>query len=130
MLGYVTIGTNDIERARGFYDAVLGEIGARRVMEFGESGFTMYGTGSRSPGLALTKPYNGEPAQPGNGTMPAIGVDSREKVARVHAKALELGGTDEGAPGVRGPEGERAFYGAYFRDLDGNKLCVFSIGRG
>ena len=129
MLGYVTIGTNDIERARGFYDAVLGEIRARRVMEFpDERGFTLYGTGARSPGLAVTKPYNGEPAQPGNGTMPAIGVDSREKVERVHAKALELGGSDEGAPGVRGPDGERAFYGAYFKDLDGNKLCVFSIG--
>ena len=128
MLGYVTVGTNDIDRARGFYDAVLAEIGARRVMEFGENGFTMYGTGSRSPGLALTRPYNGEAAQPGNGIMPAIGVDSREKVARVHAKALELGGSDEGTPGLRTPEGDRAFYGAYFRDLDGNKLCVFSIG--
>jgi catechol 2,3-dioxygenase-like lactoylglutathione lyase family enzyme len=129
MLGYVTIGANDIERARGFYDAVLGEIGARRVMELpDERGFTLYGTGARSPGLAVTKPYNGEPAQPGNGVMPAIGVDSRDKVERLHAKALELGGSDEGAPGVRGPEGERAFYGAYFRDLDGNKLCVFSIG--
>jgi catechol 2,3-dioxygenase-like lactoylglutathione lyase family enzyme len=131
MLGYVTIGANDIERARGFYDAVLGEIGARRVMELpDERGFTLYGTGARSPGLAVTKPYNGEPAQPGNGVMPAIGVDSRDKVERLHAKALELGGSDEGAPGVRGPEGERAFYGAYFRDLDGNKLCVFSIGGG
>ena len=128
MLGYTTIGTNDLERARAFYDAVLGEIGARRVMEFGENGFTMYGTGSRSPGLAVTRPYNGEPAQPGNGTMPAIGVDSREKVERVHAKALELGGSDEGAPGLRTPEGDRAFYGAYFRDPDGNKLCVFCIG--
>jgi catechol 2,3-dioxygenase-like lactoylglutathione lyase family enzyme len=129
MLGYVTIGANDIERARGFYDAVLGEIGARRVMELpDERGFTLYGTGARSPGLAVTKPYNGEPAQPGNGVMPAIGVDSRDKVERLHAKALELGGSDEGAPGVRGPEGERAFYGAYFRDFDGNKLCVFSIG--
>jgi catechol 2,3-dioxygenase-like lactoylglutathione lyase family enzyme len=130
MLGYVTIGTNDIEKARAFYDAVLGEIGARRVMEFGENGFTMYGTGSRSAGLALTRPYDGEPAQPGNGIMPAIGVDSREKVDRVHGRALELGGSDEGAPGLRTPEGDRAFYGAYFRDLDGNKLCVFSIGRG
>jgi catechol 2,3-dioxygenase-like lactoylglutathione lyase family enzyme len=128
MLGYVTIGTNDIERARDFYDAVLGEIGARRVMEFAENGFTMYGTGSRSPGIALTRPYDGGPAQPGNGIMPAIGVDSREKVERVHATAMTLGGSDEGAPGLRTPEGDRAFYGAYFRDLDGNKLCVFSVG--
>lgn len=131
MLGYVTIGTNDLERARAFYDAVLGEIGARRVMEFPEeNGFTLYGTGSRSPGLAVTRPHNGEPAQPGNGTMPAILVESREKVDRLHAKALSLGASTEGAPGLRTPEGDRAFYGAYFRDLDGNKLCVFTIGGG
>jgi catechol 2,3-dioxygenase-like lactoylglutathione lyase family enzyme len=128
MLGYTTVGTNDIDRARAFYDAVLGEIGARRVMEFPENGFTMYGTGGRSPGLAVTRPYNGEPAQPGNGAMPAISVDAREKVDRVHARALALGGSDEGAPGLRTPEGDRAFYGAYFRDPDGNKLCVFCIG--
>jgi catechol 2,3-dioxygenase-like lactoylglutathione lyase family enzyme len=128
MLGYTTIGTNDIDRARAFYDAVLGEIGARRVMEFPENGFTLYGTGGRSPGLAVTRPYDGEPAQPGNGAMPAISVDAREKVDRVHARALALGGSDEGAPGLRTPEGDRAFYGAYFRDPDGNKLCVFCIG--
>ena len=130
MLGYATVGTDDIDRARGFYDALLGEIGGRRVLEFPENGFTMYGTGARSPGLAVTRPYNGEAAVPGNGTMVALGMDSRDKVERLHAKALELGGSDEGAPGVRGPEGERAFYGAYFRDLDGNKLCAFCIGAG
>jgi catechol 2,3-dioxygenase-like lactoylglutathione lyase family enzyme len=130
MLAYATVGTNDLERARAFYDAVLGEIGARRVMEFAESGFTMYGTGGRSPGLAVTRPYDGRAATPGNGQMPAIGVDTRDKVERVYARALALGGSDEGAPGLRGPEGPRAFYGAYFRDLDGNKLCVFCIGGG
>jgi catechol 2,3-dioxygenase-like lactoylglutathione lyase family enzyme len=130
MLAYATVGTNDLERARGFYDAVLGEIGARRVMEFAETGFTMYGTGGRSPGLAVTPPYDGQAATPGNGQMPAIGVDSRDKVERVYGKALALGGSDEGPPGLRGPEGPRGFYGAYFRDLDGNKLCVFCIGGG
>ncbi len=130
MIGYSTLGTNDIDRARSFYDALLGEIGARRVMEFAENGFTLYGTGARKPGLAITRPYNGEPAQPGNGTMVALAMDGREQVDRLHAKALELGGTDEGGPGVRGPEGDRAFYGAYFRDLDGNKLCAFCIGAG
>jgi catechol 2,3-dioxygenase-like lactoylglutathione lyase family enzyme len=128
MLGYTTIGTDDIDRARAFYDELLAEIGARRVMQFDENGFTMYGTGGRSPGLAVTRPYDGGPARPGNGTMPAIVVDARSKVDGLHAKALELGGTDEGAPGVRGPDGEKAFYGAYFRDLDGNKLAVFCIG--
>ena len=130
MIGYATIGTNDIDRARAFYDDLLGEIGARRVMEFPENGFTMYGTGARAPGLAVTRPYNGEPATAGNGNMAAIVVDSRDKVDRLHARALELGGSDEGPPGVRGPEGDRAFYGGYFRDLDGNKLCAFCIGPG
>lgn len=130
MIGYATFGTNDIDRARAFYDALLAEIGGRRVMEFPQNGFTMYGTGERRPGLAITRPYDGGPASPGNGNMAALVMDSREKVDRLHARALELGGSDEGPPGLRGPEGDRAFYGAYFRDLDGNKLCAFAIGPG
>jgi len=130
MIGYATVGTNDIDRARTFYDDLLGEIGARRVMEFPENGFTMYGTGARSPGLAVTRPYNGEAATAGNGNMAAIALDERGKVDRLHARALELGGSDEGGPGLRGPDGDSAFYGAYFRDLDGNKLCAFCIGPG
>ena len=128
MIGYATVGTNDIDRARAFYDDLLGGIGARRVMEFPENGFTMYGTGERRPGLAITRPYDGGPARAGNGNMVALAMDSRARVDHLHARALELGGSDEGPPGVRGPEGDRAFYGAYFRDLDGNKLCVFAIG--
>lgn len=128
MIGYATLGTNDIDRARAFYDALLGEIGGRRVMEFPQNGFTMYGTGERRPGLAITRPYDGGAASAGNGNMVALVMDGREKVDRLHARALELGGSDEGPPGLRGPEGDRAFYGAYFRDLDGNKLCVFAIG--
>jgi catechol 2,3-dioxygenase-like lactoylglutathione lyase family enzyme len=130
MIGYATLGTNDIDRARAFYDALLGEIGGRRVMEFPQNGFTMYGTGERRPGLAVTRPYDGGPARPGNGTMVALAMDSRDKVDRLHARAIELGGSDEGPPGVRGEDGPRAFYGAYFRDLDGNKLCAFCIGPG
>ena len=128
MIGYATVGTNDIDRARSFYDDLLGQIGARRVMEFPENGFTMYGTGARAPGLAVTRPYNQQAAAPGNGAMVALVMDSRDKVDRLHARALELGGSDEGPPGVRGPEGDRAFYGACFRDLDGNKLCAFCVG--
>jgi catechol 2,3-dioxygenase-like lactoylglutathione lyase family enzyme len=130
MLGYVTLGTNDLERARAFYDVLLAEIGARRVMEFPETGFTMYGTGARSPGLAITRPYDRKEARAGNGNMAAIVVDARDKVHRLYDKAIELGGSDEGPPGLRGPDGDRAFYGAYFRDLDGNKLCAFCIGPG
>ena len=130
MIGYVTIGTDDLDRARAYYDALLGTIGARRLMQFGdeEGGFTMYGTSMAQPAIVITKPYNKESADCGNGNMIAIVMDSRDKVDAFYAKALELGGSDEGAPGVRGPDGEKAFYGAYFRDLDGNKLAVFCIG--
>jgi catechol 2,3-dioxygenase-like lactoylglutathione lyase family enzyme len=130
MIGYVTLGTNDLERARAFYDALLGELGARRLMELPDNGFTLYGTSFGKPGIALVRPYDGKPAVAGNGNMTAIPVDSRDKVGAVHAKAISLGGADEGAPGLRGPEGDRAFYGAYFRDPDGNKLCVFRMGPG
>ena len=127
MIGYVTIGTNDIDRAREYYDALFGSIGAKRLMELGH-GFTMYGTGFGKPAVAVTPPYDGQKAVPGNGNMVAIVLDSRDKVDTFHAKALALGGSDEGAPGLRGPEGEQAFYGGYFRDPEGNKLCAYRIG--
>ena len=128
MIGYATVGTNDIDKARAFYDALFGSIGAKRLMEFPESGFTMYGTRFDRPGMAVTRPYNKEAATPGNGAMVAIVMDERDKVDAFYAKALELGGSCEGPPGLRGPEGDQAFYGAYFRDLDGNKFCVFRMG--
>ena len=127
MIGYVTLGTDDLDRSRAFYDALFGEIGASRLMEL-DSGFTLYGMSWGKPGVAVTRPYNGEPASAGNGNMVSLVMDEREKVDRLHARALALGGSDEGAPGLRGPEGERAFYGAYFRDPDGNKFCVFRMG--
>jgi catechol 2,3-dioxygenase-like lactoylglutathione lyase family enzyme len=127
MIGYVTLGTDDLERSRAFYEALLGEIGASKLMQL-EGGFTLYGTGWGKPGIAVTRPYDGRPASAGNGNMVALVVDARDKVDRLHARALELGGSDEGPPGLRGEEGERAFYGAYFRDPDGNKLCAFRIG--
>lgn len=128
MIGYATVGTNDIDRAKAYYDALFGSIGAGRIMEFPENGFTMYGTGFDRPGVAVTRPYDGKAATVGNGTMVAIVMDSRDKVDAFHAKALELGGSDEGGPGLRSPEGDQAFYGAYFRDPDGNKFCAFRIG--
>ncbi|HXG80912.1 MAG TPA: VOC family protein [Sphingomicrobium sp.] len=127
MIGYVTVGSNDLDKARAFYDELMPVIGAQRIMEFGDN-FTMYGTSMGRPGLAVCKPYDGNAATVGNGNMSAIVVDSRDKVNAIHAKALELGGTCEGPPGLRGEEGPQAFYGAYFRDLDGNKLCAFRIG--
>ena len=127
MIGYVTLGTDDLDLSRAFYDALFGEIGASRLMQL-ESGFTLYGVSWGKPGVAVTRPYDGEPARAGNGNMVALVVDSREKVDRLHGKALALGGSDEGPPALRGPEGDRAFYGAYFRDPDGNKLCAFRMG--
>ena len=127
MIGYVTVGSNDLEKSRAFYDALMPTIGAGRILEFGDH-FTMYGTSMGRPALAVCKPYDGNPAVVGNGHMAAIACDSRARVDAIHAKAMELGGSDEGAPGVRGEEGPQAFYGAYFRDLDGNKLAAFRIG--
>jgi catechol 2,3-dioxygenase-like lactoylglutathione lyase family enzyme len=130
MIGYATLGTNDIAKARSFYDALLGSIGAKRMMEFGDElgGFTMYGAAWDKPALAVTMPHDKQPATPGNGNMIALVVDERAKVDALHKLALELGGTCEGPPGLRGDEGPQAFYGAYFRDPDGNKLCAFRTG--
>ncbi|OYU45803.1 MAG: glyoxalase [Burkholderiales bacterium PBB4] len=122
MIGYLTLGTNDITRAAAFYDAVLGEIGAKRLMDYPTC--IAWGVSQDKPSLGVIKPYDGQPATVGNGVMAAIVVDSRDKVARVHRKALELGGKDEGPVGERSP----SFYAGYFRDPDGNKLNVFCMG--
>lgn len=125
MFGYVTLGSNDIERAIGFYDALLGEIGANRSYKSETS--AAWSTGTGSPSLMLTAPFDKNPATVGNGSMLGISVENPEQVDQLHAKALELGGTDEGAPG---PRGSRGFYAGYFRDLDGNKLnayCTVSV---
>ncbi len=122
MIGYVTIGTNDLPRAMAFYDALLAPLGIARIMDFGR-GYA-WGTAMDKPALAVMIPFDAQPATPGNGTMPAIVVDSKEKVDATHALALKLGGTDEGPAGPRGP----GFYAGYFRDLDGNKLNVFCMG--
>jgi catechol 2,3-dioxygenase-like lactoylglutathione lyase family enzyme len=127
MLGYVTVGVNDLEAARAFYAALFAEIGARELMRM-DHGFTMYGTGFGQVAFCITPPYNGAPATPGNGNMAAIVVKDRAQVDALHARALALGGSCEGPPGVRGEEGPQAFYGAYFRDPEGNKLCAFRVG--
>ena len=123
MIGYVTMGTNDLEKAAGFYDQLLGVIGAGRFME--EDRFIAWAVAPGQPAISVTKPHDGKEATVGNGMMVALAVDSQEKVNALHAKALELGGTDEGAPGPRGDSG---FYAGYFRDLDGNKLNAFFMG--
>ena len=128
MIGYASVGTNDLDRALLFYDALLAVIGGKRVMRMPDArGWTMYGTGRDKPMLAVTRPYDGGPASAGNGSMVALQLDSREQVDRLHATALELGAADEGRPGERGPAGS-GFYGAYFRDPDGNKFCAYRMG--
>ena len=128
MIGYVTIGTDDIERARAYFDALLGSIGGKRVMQFtdDQGGFTYYGIARDEPGIAVTRPYDGRPAHIGNGNMVAIPFDQPTKVDSFYSKALELGGLDEGPPGYRG-DPKMGFYGAYFRDPDGHKFCAFCI---
>ena len=122
MIGYVTIGTNDLPRAMAFYDALLAPLGISRIMDFGR-GYA-WGSAMDKPALGVMIPFDQKPATPGNGNMTAIVVDSKEKVDSTYALALSLGGTDEGPAGPRGP----GFYAGYFRDLDGNKLNVFCMG--
>ena len=122
MIGYVMVGTNDLERATRFYDALLAELGAKRTMESDQ--FIAWGTSAEGTALCATKPFDGNPATVGNGVMVALAAPSREVVDAVHAKALSLGASDEGAPGPRG----EGFYAGYFRDPDGNKLNVVFIG--
>jgi len=122
MVGYATLGTNDPERGQAFYDALLELLDAKRLMEI--ESFVLWGTSLDQAGLALTKPYDGNPASVGNGVMVGLQAPSKEVVDALHARALELGGQDEGAPGPRGD----GFYAGYFRDLDGNKLNAFFLG--
>lgn len=122
MLAYVTLGSNDVEKAKAFYDEVLGVMGAKRL--FDNNRLYFYGTAPGAPMLAIGGPYDESSASCGNGVMPAIAAPDNETVDKVYAKAIELGAADEGAPGNRMP----TFYGAYFRDPDGNKICVCKLG--
>lgn len=121
MIGYVTLGTNDLPRAAAFYDTLLAEIGAKRLMEFPRG--LVWGVSMDKPGLSVVTPFDGQAASVGNGVMVALVVADTASVDRVHRKALALGAADEGAAGPRGD----GFYAGYFRDLDGNKLNVFCM---
>lgn len=123
MIGYVTLGTNDLARAAAFYDAIAAELGVGRMMD-GE-GFIAWGAPGGGAGVGLTQPFNKEPATVGNGVMVALEAKDRAQVDRVYAKARELGAPCEGPPGERMP----GFYAAYFRDPDGNKLNAFVMER-
>ena len=122
MIGYTTLGVKDLAKAEQFYTAVFAELGGTLVM--GMDRIKLFGTGPGAPMFGICLPYDEKPASTGNGTMVAITCESTAKVDAAYKKARDLGASDEGAPGQRGP----GFYGAYIRDLDGNKLNVFCHG--
>jgi predicted lactoylglutathione lyase len=121
MLGYVTLGTTDLQRAAAFYDKICAEFGVSRMMEFDT--FIAWGKPGGGAGIGLCQPFNGEPATVGNGVMAAFQADSKEQVDKVYALAISLGAKDEGPAGPRSEN----FYAGYFRDPDGNKLNVFCM---
>jgi catechol 2,3-dioxygenase-like lactoylglutathione lyase family enzyme len=121
MIGYVTVGTNDLSRAARFYDALATELGVGRMME--ADTYIAWGEPGGGAGVAATKPFDGNAASVGNGVMVALEAKDETQVQKLHEIALAHGGSDEGAPGTRGG----GFYAAYFRDPDGNKLNAFCM---
>ena len=117
---YVTVGTHDLNKAKEFNDNLFESLGARSFGPNERSYF--YTLKDDDTVFAVFTPYDGNEATVGNGNMTGITLDSTEEVDAMYAKAIELGATDEGAPGERVP----TFYGAYVRDLDGNKICVYT----
>jgi len=129
MIGYVTLGTNDLQANAPFYDALASEMGVGRMMDF--ETFIAWGAWGGGCGVALTKPFDGNAATVGNGVMVAIEAKDPAQVDRLHALALANGGSDEGAPGPRGPADAQgnSFYAGYFRDREGNKLNAFCMAK-
>lgn len=121
MIGYVTLGTNDMQRSAKFYDELLAAMGGKRFMQ--NETFIAWAVDPDQCALAITQPFDGNVATAGNGMMVALAAKSPEQVDKLYAKALALGGSDEGAAGFRGDK----FYAGYFRDLDGNKLNFFCM---
>lgn len=124
MIGYITLGTNNLERAAGFYDALFEQIGAKRVMT--DERMLGWGTSPSATMFSVIEPYDKKTATSGNGTMIAINVETPGNVERFYDKAIALGAADEGHPHDRGSS--MGFYGGYFRDLDGNKLVAYCLG--
>lgn len=121
MIGYTCVGTNDLPRATAFYDDLLAVMGAKHFFESDRG--VGWGVTPDKPMFCVMKPFDGQTATVGNGTMVALVGKDAAQVDALHAKALALGGRGEGAPGLRGDD----FYAAYFRDLDGNKVAAFCM---
>ena len=122
MIGYQMVGTNKFEESAAFYDALLAELGASRMME--DSKFIAWAVAPGQPAFSICKPYDGKPATIGNGGMTAFAVGTPAQVDKMYAKAIELGAKDEGPAG---PRGDGGFYAGYFRDPDGNKCNFFCM---
>jgi len=122
MIGYTTLGTNDFAKSGKFYDNLLAQLGAKRVME--DEHIIIWSNKPKAAMIAVIKPHNGQPATVGNGTMVALVVKDLATIESLHSKALELGATCEGAPG---PRGDNMNFG-YVRDLEGNKLAFYCMG--
>lgn len=122
MIAYTTIGTADIEKAKAYYLALLEDLEVSVLMDVGR--LAALGSANGGTMLAVCTPYNEDAPNPGNGNMVAIAPGSKEMVDKLYARALELGGSDDGEPGQR----MDGFYGAYFRDPDGNKICFCHFG--
>lgn len=122
MIAYVTIGVSDMEKAKAFYLELMSDLGVTPILDIGR--LAALGSPEGGPMLAVCTPYDESAPAPGNGNMVAIAPGSKELVDSLYAKAIELGGADEGEPGAR----MDGFYGAYFRDPDGNKICFCHFG--
>ncbi len=123
MIGYVTVGVSDMDKAKAFYTGLFENRGAKVLIDAGR--IAMIGANPAEPMVAVCTPYDGEAANCGNGNMIAFAASSKEESDQLHAKAISLGATDEGEPGQRIPS---RFYGSYVRDPDGNKLCFYVFG--
>ncbi|MEL6794345.1 MAG: VOC family protein [Pseudomonadota bacterium] len=123
MIGYTTIGVADMDKAKTFYCDLFADKGAKVLVDAGR--IAMIGPKMGEPMVAVCTPYDGEAPNCGNGGMIAFPAASKEDAAAMYERAISLGATDEGEPGQRI---EGRFYGAYVRDLDGNKLCFYVFG--
>jgi len=123
MIGYTTIGVHNIENAKKFYCDLFADHGGKIVIDAGRIAFV--GTEKKGAMLAVCEPYDKGDPVPGNGVMVAFGMDEKSQIDAIHARAVELGATCDGAPGQRIPD---RFYGAYVHDPDGNKLCFYLFG--
>ena len=125
MFNYAAVGSNKLEAAKTFYDGLLPTIGMNKLFDH-PSGGRLYGVQGKCM-FGVLGPYDGKEASVGNGTTFGFLLENRPAVDAFYAKAMALGATDDGPPGPRGGDKSPAYF-AYFRDLDGNKLCAYHFG--